>query len=68
MLIYFVHISQVVDIVQQAIKDKKIPVSDALSIDGTTKTVLSITRGTSRFKYGFKQMIEVDQRAINDKH
>jgi hypothetical protein len=56
----------VVDVVKQAISDGIIKVSEALMIDGTTNTVLSITRGTCRYKYGFKQMIEVDQKPLND--
>lgn len=59
---------QVVDIVKDAINIKKsVQSSEALLVDASTQSVVSITRGNCKFKYGFRQMIEVDQKPINDK-
>lgn len=58
---------QVYEIVKQAIQEKRIQSSEALMLDGTNQ-LLSVTRGTCKFKYGFKQMIDVDQKPLNNTH
>ena len=59
--------SQIVEIVKEAISKRRLQPSEALSVDGATNSLLSIARGVCRFKYGYKQMIDVDQKPINDK-
>lgn len=58
---------QIVEIVKEAFGKKRLQPSEALSIDGESNSLLSIARGVCRFKYGYKQMIDVDQKPINDK-
>jgi len=58
---------QIVEIAKQAIGKGRLHPSEALSVDGASNSLLSIARGVCRFKYGYKQMIDVDQKPINDK-
>jgi len=58
---------QIVEIVKQAFARGRLQPSEALSVDGASNSLLSIGRGFCRFKYGYKQMIDVDQKPINDK-
>ena len=58
---------QIVEIVKQAFATRRLQPSEALLVDGTSNSLLSIARGVCRFKYGYKQMIEIDQKPINDK-
>jgi len=58
---------QIVDIVKQAFARGRLQPSEALSVDGATNSLLAIARGLCRFKYGYKQMIDIDQKPINDK-
>jgi len=58
---------QIVEIVKQAVSKGRLQPSEALSVDGASNSLLSIARGVCCFKYGYKQMIDVDQKPINDK-
>jgi len=58
---------QIIEIAKQAIGKKQLQPSEALSVDGASNSLLSIARGVCRFKYGYKQMIDIDQKPINDK-
>ena len=60
---------QIVEIVKEAFNKRGGPYhpSEALSVDGASNSLLSVARGSCRFKYGYKQMIDVDQKPINDK-
>jgi len=58
---------QIVEIVKHAYAGKRLQPCEALSVDAASNSLLSIGRGFCRFKYGFKQMIDVDQKPINDK-
>src|SRR6218665_326336 len=55
----------VVDIVKEAIADQWIQPSEAFSIDGNTNTILSRTKGKCHFRFGVKQVVEVDEKAIS---
>lgn len=58
---------QIVEIAKKAIADRRLQPSEALSVDGASNSLLSIARGACRFKYGYQQMMDVDQKPINDK-
>ena len=57
--------SDIVKIAQEAISSKKIGAAAALSVDGTKKCIVCKTQGKCNFKYGVKQIVEVDQKPIN---
>jgi len=59
--------SGIVDVVKWAFAEKLLQPSEALSVDAASNGLLSIARGRCRFKYGYRQMIDIDQKPINDK-
>ena len=58
---------QIVAIAKEAFNKGNPYPSEALSVDGASNSLLSVARGSCRFKYGYKQMIDVDQKPIDDK-
>lgn len=54
----------VVEVVRQAAASRGFGAGSAVLVDSATKTVLCRTKGKCRFKYGVKQVIEVDQVPI----
>lgn len=55
----------VVEVVRQAAASRGFGAGSAVLVVSATKTVLCRTKGRCKFKYGVKQVIEVDQVPIN---
>lgn len=54
----------VVDIVKEAVIEGWVQPSEAFAIDGPNNSVLSRTKGKCHFRFGIKQIVEVDQKEI----
>jgi len=55
----------VIEIVSSALDSGLLERTDVLTVDRPTRSVVCKTRGQCQFKYGVKQLVEVDQRPLD---